>query len=121
MSFLLALAGLAQAAQTPPPAAVHTPGTAQFEVQCMVALNQSAAQQQDPQARMQMTGMAMFYTARVDLLAQQDAQLTQAVQAAMNGMAGQTLGAITQACAQHMGQRLGRFQRLAQQAEAAGE
>lgn len=121
MSILLGLAAFAQAAQTPPPAAVQTPGTPQFEVQCMVALNQSAAQQQDPQARMQMTGMAMFYTARVDLLAQQDAQLTQAVQAALDGMAGKTLGAITQACARHMGERLGRFQRLAQQAQPAGQ
>ena len=115
MSTMMALLALAQAAQNPPAAAVETPGTPQFEVQCMVALNQSSVQQQDPAARAQMNTIAMFYTARVDLLAQQDEQLTQAVMASMNAMAGQTLGAITQACAQHMQNRLGRFTRLAQQ------
>ena len=121
MSTMIALMMLAQAAQPPQAAAVETPGTPQFEVQCMVALNQSAVQQQNPAAQAQMNSAAMFYTARVDLLAQQDAQLTQSVQAALNGMAGKTLGAITQACGQYMAQRIGRFQRLAQEAQAAGQ
>ena len=112
----LIAAALSQAAQ-PAPAPVTPPGTPQFEVQCMVALNQHAAQAQQPQERASLSTMALYYTARVDLLVQDDAQLTGAVKQSMDLMAGKALNSVTQACAQQMGARMDRFQRLAGQAQ----
>lgn len=103
---------LAQAAQ-PDPSPVYQPGTPQFEIQCMAALNQHAAQATDPQARASLSTMALYYTARVDLLVQDDAQLTAAVKQSMDVMAGKALNNVTQSCARQMEARLGRFQRLA--------
>ena len=79
----------------------------------MAALNQHAAQATDPQARASLSTMALYYTARVDLLVQDDAQLTTAVKPSMEVMAGKALNNVTQSCAQQMSQRLARFQRLA--------
>ncbi|WP_260483096.1 hypothetical protein [Sphingomicrobium flavum] len=110
----LIVAALAQAAQ-PAPAPVFQPGTPQFEVQCMTALNQHAAQATDPQLRASLSTMALYYAARVDLLMQDDAQLTAAVKQSMDVMAGKALNTVSQACSQQMSARLGRFQRLAQQ------
>ena len=113
MSILIA-AALAQAVQ---PAPVVQPGTPLFEVQCMTALNQHAAQEQDPQVRANLSTIALYYTARVDLAIPDNAQLTTAVKQSMDLMAGKALNSVTQACAQQMGARMNRFQRLAGQAQ----